>query len=364
MSFYNEIKKYDVDKLLDLIQSKKDEDVINALEKKHLTLDDFMALLSPAGEKYLEIMAQKSRELKIMHFGYGIELFTPMYLANYCENLCVYCGFRHTNKITRSKLNLAEIKKEAQLIKETGLCNVLILTGESYEYSDIDYIIDSIKILKDIFPEVGMEIYALSEENYKQTYATGVDSMTLFQEVYNEKIYEKYHLKGPKKDYLYRLDAPERACRSNFRNVNIGALLGLDNFYTESFFTGLHGYYLQNKYRNTQIAISVPRIRPSIGGFIPKFNITDKNIVQMICALRIFMPTIGITISSRESKIMRDNLVNIGITKMSAGVSVSVCGHSKGEESQQFLLSDDRNVDDIAQMLYSSGNYPIYQNWL
>lgn len=364
MAFIDVLQEYDIEAVQRKIDSCTAEDVKAVLAKDEIDEEDYLVLLSPAAEGFLEEMARKAQTLKIQYFGYSVELFTPMYIANYCDNLCVYCGFKHTNKINRKRLTMEEIAEEGKAIAATGLEHLLILTGESQEYSDVNYILSAVEVLKKQFASVAMEIYALSEADYRRCAEAGVDGMTMFQEVYNEKRYKQLHLQGPKKDFAYRLDAPERACRAKMRVVNIGALLGLDPWRREAFFTGLHAHYLQKKYKRVQIAVSTPRIRPCVGGFPPKEVVKDKNVVQYITALRIFMPQIGITISSRESRVMRDHLVSLGVTKMSAGVTTAVGGHTSNDSGEQFNISDDRSVDEMAAMIYAQGYQPVFKDWM
>lgn len=340
-----------------------DDTVISVLAKDNLNRWDFLTLLSPGAQKYLEQMAQRARRETIRNFGYVMQLFTPMYIADYCDNLCVYCGFNHANDIKRRQLSMDEIRTEAAAIAKTGLKNILILTGESQKYSSVDYILEAVHTLQEYFSSVSMEVYAFSQADYIRAAEAGVDGMTMFQECYAKDVYKTLHLAGPKADYEYRLDAPERACRAGLRNVNIGALLGLNEWRQEAFFTGVHADYLQHKYKDVEIAISTPRMRPCSAGFAPRSIVNDTDLVQYITALRIFMPRAGLTLSTRETETMRDNLIKIGITKISGGVTVAVGGHTKGEDEGQFVISDSRSLEQMAKMLYSKGYQPVYKDW-
>lgn len=364
MSFYNEYIKYRDFDFERFFKELTDEHVLRAISKEILDEYDFMTLLSKRAEKYLEEMAQKAQKLTLQHFGKVIFLYTPLYLANYCVNQCAYCGFNITNKITRKKLRLDEVKSEAEAIAKTGLKHILILTGESKEKTPVNYIKDCVEILKKYFSSITIEIYPLTKEEYKELVLVGVDGVTVYQEVYNEKTYDKIHIKGPKKDYKFRIDTPERACRASMRSVNIGALLGLEDWRSESFFTGIHANYLQNKYPDTEISISLPRIRPHSGNFQSIFNVEDKNIVQIMLALRLYMPRVGITISTRERAEFRDNLIGLGVTKMSAGSSTKVGGHALEEESDgQFDISDARSVEEMRMSIYKKGYQPVFKDW-
>jgi len=365
MSFYAkymEYRKFDFD---GFFYGVTDLDVQRALNKEFIDEMDYLALLSPMAEKYLEQMAVKAQQLTIRNFGKVIFLFTPLYLSNYCTNKCVYCGFNVTNDIKRSKLTLDEVEQEAEAIRRTGLRHILILTGESRKDSPVSYIKDCVHVLKKRFSSISIEVYPLEEQEYAELVEAGVDGFTMFQEVYNEKLYQELHLGGPKRNYRYRLDAPERACRACMRTVNIGALLGLDEWRRESFFTGLHADYLQDNYPEIEISVSFPRIRPSMGCYEPRYQVTDKNLVQAMLALRIFMPRAGITLSTRENAKLRNNLLGLGVTKMSAGSSTAVGGYSnKSKSESQFDISDERSVEEIKQMIYSKGYQPVFKDWL
>ncbi|SHH24131.1 2-iminoacetate synthase ThiH [Tepidibacter thalassicus] len=364
MSFYDEYVKYKHFDFDNYFKNITDIDILNVISKNRLNEFDFLTLLSPTAENYLEEMAQKSNKLSIQHFGKSIILYTPMYISNYCSNKCSYCSFNVENKISRKKLTLEEIEIEAKKISSTGLRHILILTGESKSQTPISYIKDCIYILKNYFDSICIEIYPLTEKEYLELVNAGVDSLTIYQEVYNETIYDKVHVSGPKKNYKFRLDAPERGCRAKMRSVNIGALLGLYDFRSEAFFTGLHGYYLQNKYLDVEISFSLPRIRPHIGNFADIYEVTDKNLVQVMLALKLFMPYAGINISTRESKEFRENLIPLGITKMSAGVCTSVGGHSQvNKSSNQFEIADTRSVSEIKNSLLKKGYQPIFKDW-
>lgn len=337
--------------------------VQQTLSKEHLTRKDFLVLLSPAAQDCLEEMAQRSRYETIKNFGYTMQLFTPMYIADYCDNLCVYCGFNHKNTINRRCLNMDEIKIEAANIAQTGLRNILILTGESQKYSPVDYILEAVQVLHDYFDSIAIEVYSFSQADYNRAVQAGVDSMTMFQECYNKKVYQSLHPGGPKANYEFRLDAPERACRAGMRNVNIGALLGLNEWREEAFFTGIHADYLQHKYKEVEIAVSTPRICPCSADYKPLSLVNDHDLVQYIMALRIFLPRAGLTLSTREKPQMRDNLIKIGITKISGGVTVAVGGHTKGDDGGQFKISDERSIPQMAKMLYAQGYQPVYKDW-
>ncbi len=365
MSFYNEYLEFKNIDFSTFFSKVKKSDILRAIDKDGLDKYDFLALLSPSAEGLLETMAQRAHSLTTRHFGKAILLYTPMYLSNHCVNKCSYCGFNTSNDIYRKKLSLKEIEEEAKTISSSGLRHILILTGESKKASPISYILDAIKILKKYFDSISIEIYPLTEEEYREVITAGVDSVTIYQEVYYEDIYDRIHISGPKKNYRFRLDAPERACSAKMRGVNIGSLLGLWDWRKEAFFIGLHAEYLQSKYPDVEISISLPRLRPHTGSFDEIYPVDNKALVQIMLALRLFLPRAGITISTREEESFRDNLIPLGVTKMSAGVSTEVGGHSsKTKSDNQFEISDKRSVEDIKKMLLSKGYQPVLKDWM
>lgn len=364
MSFYNkysEYKEFPFEKFFDSITKHQVE---RTLAKNKLDEFDYLTLLSPTAENYLEEIAQKANKITINQFGRTILLFTPMYLSNFCINHCIYCGFNAKNNIKRKQLSYEEVEKEAKSISESGLKHILILTGEAKSKASVDYLRECCKILSKYFTSISIEIYPMSTDEYIQMVDAGVDSTTVYQETYNEELYDRLHLKGPKKDYMFRIGSPERAADAKMRSINIGALLGLDDWRRESFFTGLHADYLQNKYSDIDVSVSFPRMRPHTGSYEPEFPVNDKNLVQIIMALRLYMPRAGITVSTREKAEFRDNLVNLGVTKMSAGVTTAVGGHTEEEKSTgQFEISDERSVEEMVVSLKQAGFQPIYKDW-
>jgi len=364
MSFYEEYLKFKelpFESSWGLLDNRKIETI---LRKERINFNDFLALLSPVAEEHLEEMAQKARRLTVQNFGRTIILYTPMYLSNYCINRCLYCGFNVDNRLTRRQLTLEEVEREAQVISATGLKHILILTGEAPKKASLEYLQDCVQILKKYFTSIAIEIYPLAEAEYSQLIAAGVDGLTIYQETYQEDVYDSLHLSGPKKDYRFRLDAPERACRAAMRSVNIGALLGLADWRKEAFFTGLHADYLQNKYLDTEVSISLPRIRPHLGGFQPVSPVSDKNLVQIMLAFRLFMPRVGIAVSTRERAEFRDNVMALGVTKMSAGSTTSVGGHSSPkDDTGQFEISDQRDVEEMREAIFKLGYQPVFKDW-
>jgi 2-iminoacetate synthase len=324
---------------------------------------DFLALLSDTATPYLEAMAQQACILTRKHFGNVIFMFTPMYISNYCENRCRYCSFAAQHTIERRQLGFEEIEEEAKKIAATGMRHILVLTGEARHKATIEYVLEALTIISRYFSSVGIEIYPLEEEEYGQCIARGVDSLTIYQELYDEQIYHQLHQGGPKDNYQFRLDAPERACRKAIHTVTVGSLLGLHDYRIESFFTLLHARYLQSRYPGTDIAISLPRLRPLVTDFYRSCALTDRQFVQLLCALRLCMPTAGITISTRESASFRNSLLPLGVTKMSAGVSTAVGGNSENPSTTQFEIADTRSLEQMKADLLSLGYQPVLHDW-
>lgn len=341
-------------------------DVKAALAAEECSVENFKALLSPAALPFLEEIAQKAQKETRKHFGNSVMLFTPLYIANYCENYCIYCGFNCHNKIKRAKLNAQEIEKEMKTIAETGLEEILILTGESPKNSSVEYIGEACKIARKYFKVVGLEVYPMDSKDYAYLHECGADFVTVFQETYNSDKYKTLHLGGRKRIFPYRFNAQERAIMGGIRGVGFAALLGLDDFRKDALATGMHAYLLQRKYPHAEIAFSCPRLRPIINNdkINPK-DVHEPQLLQIICAYRIFMPFASITISSRECARFRDNIIQIAATKISAGVNVGIGGHT-GEEKgdEQFEIDDGRGVDEIYQMIEKNGMQPVMSDYI
>ena len=342
------------------------EDVKRVLNAETCSLENFKALLSPAALPFLEEIAQKAQKETRKHFGNSVMMFTPLYIANYCENYCIYCGFNCHNKIKRAKLNAEEIEKEMKTIAETGLEEVLILTGESPKMSDVEYIGEACKIARKYFKVVGLEVYPMDSKDYAYLHECGADFVTVFQETYNSEKYKTLHLGGRKRIFPYRFNAQERAVMGGIRGVGFAALLGLDDFRKDALATGMHAYLLQRKYPHAEIAFSCPRLRPIINNdkINPK-DVHEPQLLQIICAYRIFMPFASITISSRECARFRDNIIQIAATKISAGVNVGIGGHT-GEEKgdEQFEIDDARNVEEIYHAIEENGMQPVMTDYI
>ncbi|WP_085829528.1 2-iminoacetate synthase ThiH [Clostridium massiliodielmoense] len=355
------MKAYDYDKYTAM-------DVRRALNHESRTVEDFKALLSPAAEPFLEEMAQLAQIETRKHFGNSVYMFTPLYLANYCENYCIYCGFNCHNKIRRAKLNFEEMEKEMQAIAETGLEEVLLLTGESRKMSDVKYIGEACKIARKYFKMVGIEVYPMNSDEYEYLQSCGADFVTVFQETYNSDKYETLHLAGHKRIFPYRANAQERALKGGMRGVGFAALLGLDDFRKDAFATGFHAYLLQRKYPHAEIAFSCPRLRPIINNdkINPK-DVHEPQLLQVITAYRLFMPFSNITISTRECTRFRDNVIGIAATKISAGVSTGIGSHTEDSNEvgdDQFEIADTRSVKEVYDAIKSRGLQPVANDYV
>jgi 2-iminoacetate synthase len=350
------------------------KDVKTALEHETCSIEDFKALLSPAAEPFLEQMAQRARRETSKHFGNTVYLFTPLYIANYCENYCVYCGFNCYNDIHRMKLSMEQIEKEMKVIADSGMEEILILTGESRGQSDVKYIGEACRLARKYFRMVGLEIYPVNTDEYRYLHECGADYVTVFQETYDADKYETLHLLGHKRVWPYRFDAQERALRGGMRGVAFSALLGLSDFRKDALASALHVYFLQRKYPHAEMSLSCPRLRPIINNDkINPLDVHEKQLCQIICAYRIFLPFVGITVSSRESAAFRNGIVKIAATRVSAGVSTGIGDHESkynGTESEgtqgdeQFEIDDNRSLDKMYRDITGSGLQPVLNDYL
>lgn len=350
------------------------KDVKAALDHETCSIEDFKALLSPAAEPFLEKMAQRARLETSKKFGNTVYLFTPLYIANYCENYCVYCGFNCYNHISRMKLNMEQIEHEMKVIADSGMEEILILTGESRAQSDVHYIGEACKLARKYFRMVGLEIYPVNTDEYRYLHECGADYVTVFQETYDTDKYETLHLMGHKRVWPYRFDAQERALRGGMRGVAFSALLGLSDFRKDALASALHVYYLQRKYPYAEMSLSCPRLRPIINNEkINPLDVHEKQLCQIICAYRIFLPYVGITVSSRESAQFRNGIVKIAATKVSAGVSTGIGDHESkysGKETEgkqgdeQFEIDDRRSLDTMYQDIAEEGLQPVLNDYL
>lgn len=350
------------------------KDVAAALDHETCTIDDFKALLSSAAEPFLERMAHRAQQETQKHFGNTVYLFTPLYIANYCENYCVYCGFNCYNHINRMKLNMDQIKHEMEIIAQSGMEEILILTGESRAQSDVTYIGEACKLARQYFRMVGLEIYPVNTDEYAYLHECGADYVTVFQETYDSDRYEQLHLMGHKRVWPYRFESQERALRGGMRGVAFSALLGLADFRKDALASALHVYYLQRKYPHAEMSLSCPRLRPIVNNAgINPLEVGEKQLCQVLCAYRIFLPYVGITVSSRETARFRDGIVRIAATKVSAGVSTGIGDHESKytgkdtgaeEGDEQFEISDGRSFNAMYQDIADQGLQPVLNDYL
>ena len=349
------------------------EDVKRALAHAERTPEDFQALLSPAALPFLEEIAQAAQIETRKHFGNSVYMFTPIYIANYCENYCIYCGFNCHNKINRAQLNAEEIEKEMAAIAETGLQEILILTGESRNKSTVEYIGEACKIARKYFKVIGLEVYPVNSDEYAYLHECGADYVTVFQETYNSDKYETLHLAGHKRIYPYRVNAQERALMGGMRGVGFGALLGLDDFRKDALATALHVYYINRKYPHAELSLSCPRLRPIVNNDkINPRDVGEKELCQVLCAYRMFLPFVGITVSSRESADFRNGIAKICATKVSAGVSTGIGDHEEKYEGtkdadvgdEQFEINDSRSFESMYQDMEQEGLQPVLNDYL
>ena len=350
------------------------KDVKAALEHDRCTVEDLCALLSPAAEPFLEQMAERARIETGRHFGNTVYMFTPLYIANYCENYCVYCGFNYYNDINRMKLSAEQIEREMKIIADSGMEEILILTGESRAKSSVEYIGEACRLARKYFRSVGLEIYPVNTDEYRYLHQCGADYVTVFQETYDTEKYEKLHLLGHKRVWPYRFDAQERALMAGMRGVAFSALLGLSDFRKDALASALHVYYLQRKYPQAEMSLSCPRLRPIINNDrINPLDVHERQLCQVICAYRIFLPFVGITVSSRESEEFRNGIIKIAATKVSAGVSTGIGDHESkytgkksdcAEGDEQFEINDGRSFEKMYSDISENGLQPVLNDYL
>ncbi len=364
MSFFDEIIHYDPRQLEAEIENKTAADVERALAAPQIRLEEFKALLSPAAQGSLETMAQRAHKLTVQRFGKTILMYAPLYLSNECSNGCRYCGFNAHNTMTRRTLTFDEAYAEAKVLHDRGFRHLLLVTGETRKLADNSYLCAAVERLRPLFSSMSIEVYPMGREGYDQVVASGVDGLTIYQETYDRDLYAEMHPFGKKRDYPFRLAAPEAAAAAGMRRIGIGALLGLGKHRIEGFYTGLHALYLARHYWRTHLTVSFPRMRPADGGFQPLNPVSDRDFVQLICALRLLLPDAGLVMSTRESAALRDNLLPLGITQMSAGSCTAPGGYAEEDESgKQFAIDDDRSHLEVAAMIARQGYEAVWKDW-
>ena len=363
-SFKDLFDTYNWDDTLASIFSKTEDDVLRALSNTKRDLEDFKALISPAANPYLEQMAQLSRQLTKKRFGNTIQMYSPMYLSNECQNICTYCGFSMTNKIPRRTLTDAEILKEVAYIKSKGYDHILLVTGEANKTVGVDYFNNALQLIRSKFSNITIEVQPLLQDEYELLIENGLYAVLVYQETYHREEYKKHHPKGKKSNFDFRLDTPDRLGKAGIHKIGLGALFGLEDWRADSFFTALHLKYLQKTYWKTKYSISFPRLRPHSGGLEPKVEMTDPDLVQLICAFRLLDEDVELSMSTRESEVFRNNIVNLGITSISAESKTNPGGYAVAPESlEQFEISDERPTEDITAMLKNQGLDVVWKDW-
>ena len=363
-TFKSVFEQYDWESIQSKIYQTSAKEVELALAKNKRNLDDFLALISPAAQPYLEQMAQISHESTKKRFGKTIQMYAPLYLSNECQNICTYCGFSLDNKIKRKTLTESEITLEIEALKKAGFDHVLLVTGEANYTVNIDYFLKSVAQIKNDFSTISVEVQPLSTEEYKQLHEAGVYSVLVYQETYHQEVYKKYHTKGKKSNFDFRLETPDRVGTAGIHKIGLGVLLGLEDWRTDSFFNALHLDYLQKTYWQTKYTVSFPRLRPAEGVIEPNFIMDDKDLAQLICAYRLWNEDLEISLSTRENKKFRNNIIPLGITTMSAGSKTNPGGYVVDPQSlEQFEISDERSASEIATLISSRGYEPVWKDW-
>ena len=364
MSFVDVWQQMDWDDIRLSIYAKTAIDVERALGKSSLDLEDFKALISPAAEPYLEQMAQRSAMLTRQRFGHTMSFYVPLYLSNLCANACTYCGFSMENRIKRRTLGEQEIERECEAIKALNFDSVLLVTGEHQTKVGMNYFRGAIPRIKDHFSYLAMEVQPLEQDEYQELRQLGLDAVMVYQETYNAPTYAKHHLRGNKTNFEYRLATPDRLAKAGIDKIGIGALIGMEEWRTDCFFVASHLAYLERTYWQSRYSISFPRLRPCTGGLEPKSVMTDRQLVQLICAYRLFNPEVELSLSTRESPHFRDNVLPLGITSMSAGSKTQPGGYADDTpELEQFAISDERSVSDVATAVKQQGFEVVWKDW-
>ena len=363
-SFQTLFQQHSWDSVKQSILAKTAQDVQHALQTSKRDLEDFKALISPAAMPFLEMLAQKSRQITQKRFGKTIQMYVPLYLSNECQNICTYCGFSFDNKIKRKTLNDQEVIAEIEVLKSMGFDHVLLVTGEASQTVGVPYLKRVIQLIRPYFSHISMEVQPLDETDYTELIAEGLNTVLVYQETYHEEDYKLHHPKGKKSNFQYRLETPERLGKAEIHKMGLGVLIGLEDWRTDCFYTALHLDYLEKTFWKTKYSISFPRLRPFSGGLEPKVVMSDAELVQLICAYRIFNEEVELSISTREDEVFRNNVINLGITAMSAGSKTNPGGYKVDTQSlEQFEISDERSPAEIAQMIKNQGYEPVWKDW-
>lgn len=363
-SFTSVFEQYRWDEIRSRLEKVTPADVERSLHKTGRTIDDFLNLISPAAAGKLEVMAKMTQQLTQKRFGKTIQLYAPLYLSNECRNICTYCGFSLDNPIRRKTLSDTELIMEASVLKSMGVNHVLLVSGEANKTVGISYFLNAVKLLKPHFANISIEVQPLSEEEYRQLHEAGVNAVLVYQETYHQEVYKEYHPKGKKSNFGFRLDTPDRIGKAGIHKMGLGVLLGLEDWRVDSFFNALHIDYLQKQYWKSRFSVSFPRLRPAEGIIEPNFIMSDKDLLQLICAYRIWNEDLEISISTRENETFRNHIVSLGATAMSAASKTNPGGYAVDKESlEQFETSDERSMDEIKNIIRKAGYDPVMKDW-
>ncbi|WP_020601348.1 2-iminoacetate synthase ThiH [Spirosoma spitsbergense] len=371
MSTHTWFDTYDWDTVQRAIYTTTARQVERALSNSRRTLDDFQALISPAAQAYLEPMAQLSHQLTQKRFGKTIQLYAPLYLSNECQNICTYCAFSLDNRISRRTLTDEEILREATAVKELGYDHILLVTGEANQTVGVPYLKNAIRLLQPHFAHISMEVQPLDQPEYEELIAEGLNTVLVYQETYHRETYRNHHPKGKKSNFLYRLDTPDRLGKAGIHKMGLGALLGLEDWRTDSFFTAAHLHYLERMYWETRYSISFPRLRPidllqndTITSKSFERCMTDRDLVQLICAYRLLNEEVELSLSTRETPRFRDHVLKLGITSLSAGSKTNPGGYTVEPQSlEQFAISDERSPAQMVDVIRRQGYEPVWKDW-
>lgn len=363
-TFQHTLLQYDWDVIKEKIYNVDKADVQQSLQKRKKTMDDFLVLLSPAAKEALEQMAQMAQQLTRRRFGKTIQMYAPLYLSNECHNTCTYCGFSMNNKIKRKTLNDSEIMQEAAVLKSMEVDHILLVSGEANNTVGIDYFLNAIKLLRPLFANISVEVQPLSLEDYKALHQAGVHAVMVYQETYHREVYRQYHPRGKKSNFLFRLETPDRIGQAGLHKIGLGVLLGLEDWRVDSFFNALHIDYLQKTYWQTKYSVSFPRLRPAQGIIEPNFIMEDRDLLQLICAYRIWNEDLEISISTREKPKFRNHIISLGATSMSAGSKTNPGGYAVEPQSlEQFVISDERSMVEVRAAICQAGYEPVMKDW-
>ncbi|HTD68719.1 MAG TPA: 2-iminoacetate synthase ThiH [Candidatus Limnocylindria bacterium] len=389
MSFVAEFNRLPIQSLVERSLAVDTRDVAAALGKSNLTLSDFSTLLSPIAGQQLEELSRRSHAMTLQRFGKVIRLFAPLYLSNECINNCKYCGFSRDNPILRVTLSIDDVLSEARALKEQGFRNILLVSGEHPKFVSNNYLADCVRALHEEIPSVSLEVGPMETADYIPLVAAGSDGLVVYQETYDRDIYADMHTAGPKRNFDWRLETAERAYIAGFRRIGIGALFGLSDWRREAIAVAAHAAHLLRHCWKAQVTISLPRLRPCAGEFEPLTFLSDRELVQLVCAFRLFLPDAGIVLSTREPAKLRDGLIPLGITLMSAGSHTEPGGYtgagsdkihltqrgriveltsdasewSTRRATGQFETADDRSPEEIAEVISRLGYEPVWKDW-